>query len=601
MAGLALAQEERLEASLERDRVSIGNPVYLSITFYGAKNMSRPDVPPVDGLQIRYVGPSTKVSVVNGRVSQSITHNYLVISLREGDYKIGPFSVDYQGKTYRAGAVTFLVGKGLAPSTQSAQATPGKAQRWSVTQAVSGTSERPYVGDRIFLVMQIEKDRMYINEVVPVTIKLYVDNLRLRDIEYPEFLHEGFSAGKFEEPEKTFGVYGGKRYDMMVFRKNIFGIKEGEHILGPAQIGCKVMAKREPRRSSIFGRSIFDDDFFSFGYQTFPIELRSEEITVTVLPFPKKDQPADFQGAIGDFRMDVKAEPRKVKVGDPVVIRMAISGEGNLDTVTVPKFEVGEAFKTYEPQTTIKEGNKIYEQVVIPKTDEVKYIPEISFSFLNPNTGKYKTIKKDKIPIEVMEQPELEKAVKLVSIPGAGQVFYPPEKLGKDIIHIKEHAGRFTPRRHFLYRDWLFWSAQVVPLCAFLVLCGAHRRRERIRTDAGYARFLRAPKKARVGMAESGSYLSMDEVEKFYDTIFRTLQEYLADKFNLPIGSVTFEIIDEKLRPAGTDKGVLDTLREIFFKCDMARYASGASDRQEAGEVLDKVRRVIDYFEKAKL
>ena len=109
--GASGAQEERLEARIERSQVSLGNPVYLSITFYGAKNVPPPDVPSIDGLQIKYVGPSTKISVVNGKVSQSITHNYLVISLREGDYEIGPFYVDYRGKTYEAGAVSFRASK----------------------------------------------------------------------------------------------------------------------------------------------------------------------------------------------------------------------------------------------------------------------------------------------------------------------------------------------------------------------------------------------------------------------------------------------------------------------------------------------------------
>ena len=594
-AGSAVAQEKGLEARLERSQASIGNPVYLNVTFYGAKGVPRPDFPLVAGLHVKYVGPSTKVSIVNGKISQSITHNYLLISSREGDYTIGPFSVKYDGEIYRADAVTFVVSK--VPVTVP-QLSKGKTKRWSVTQTVSDESERPYVGDRVFLVMQAEKDKMYINEIIPVTIKLYVDNLRLQDIEYPNFPHEGFSAGKFEQPERSIGVYRGKRYDVMVFKRNIFGIKEGEYILGPARTACKVIVRKQPRRSSIFGKNVFDDDFFGLGYQTYPLELRSEDIPVKILPFPKKGRPADFQGTVGDFRMKVEIEPKKVRVGDPINIRMTISGEGNLDTVTVPKFETGENFKTYEPRTTIKAGKKIYEQVVIPKTDEVKFIPEISFSSLNPKTGKYKTIKKDKIPIEVIEQPELESAVKLVSMPGEEKVFYPPEKLGKDIIHIKERAGRFNPKGRFLYKSWLFWTSQVIPLGVFLVFCGAYRKKEKIRTDRGYARLLRAPKGARNGVAKSVSHLKKDELDRFYDTIFRTLQEYIADKFNLPLGSVTSEIIEEKFKPSGADEGILDMLRDVFSKCDMARFASGISSKQEAEEVLEEVRRVIDYFEK---
>ncbi|MFQ5952265.1 MAG: BatD family protein [Candidatus Omnitrophota bacterium] len=598
--GLAIAQqEERLDATLERDSVSLGNPVYLYVTFYGSKNISPPNIPTVDGLRIKYVGPSTKISVINGRVSQSITHSYLVIPLEEGDFEIGPFSVKYNDEVYRANPVVLMARESPVPRLRRPS---GKARRVSVSTEPAEPSV-PYSGDRVFLAMEVEKKKMYINEIIPVTIKLYVSNLRLKDIEYPEFSHEGFSAGPYAEPQRSMAVVKGMRYDTLVFKRNIFGIKEGEYVLGPARIKCEVVERRQPSTRPSSRRSIFDDDFFSSmlgRFQTYPLQLKSKDIPVTILPFPEKGRPEGFQGAVGDFHMDAKAKPGKVKVGDPIVLQMIISGKGSLDTVTAPQLKGDDAFKTYEPQVSIKTGKKIYEQVIIPKTDEVSFLPEISFSFLNPKTGEYKTIKKDNIPIKVLERPEEEKAVKVISIPGMERAFYPPEELGEDIIHIKEKTGRFSRRGRFLYQNWLFWLGQVIPMGAFLVFYGVHREKEKIRRDKGYARFLRAPKEARKGIKKARSYLGKGKLEEFYDAVFRTLQEYLANKFNLPIGSVTLEIIDERFRPAGLDENILDMLRDVFLKCDMARYASGVVDGKEAREVLEKLRRVIDYLEKSR-
>ncbi len=594
----SLAQEERFEASLEMNRASVGNPLYLYLTFHGSQDITRPDVSSVEGLRIKYVGPSTKMLVVNGKISRSITHMYLVIPLKSGQFAIGPFFAEYQGQTYKADAVTLTVSD--LPS-RTAQTGPSPAPSPPVT---GPPKEAPYVGDRIFLTMDVDKKLVYINEPVLATIKVYVDGIGLKDIEYPSYPHEGFSAAEFFEPERHRESVRGSRYDVLVFRQNLFAIKEGDYVLGPATLRCKmVVRKRTTRRASLFGSSVFDDDFFSsrFGHDVYPIELESVEIPISILPFPEKGRPSDFQGAVGDFDMDVSVRPAKVKIGDPVTLRMTITGRGNLDTVTVPRLASTEEFKTYEPQVTKKGGEKIYEQILIPKTDEAKEIPEVSFSFFNPSSEKYKTIRKGPFPVEVVKQPEAERTVKMVSMPGVEQMFYPKEKIGKDIIHIKENIGRLRRRGRFLYQSWLFWLGQLIPFAFLCVFYVSHRKNERIRRDKGYARFLKAPRKARNGLARAKSYLGRNDFPPFYDTVFKTLQEYLGDRFNLPRGSVTGQVIEDRLRPAGCSEKILEMLQEVFSRCEMARYASSVPGGHEAKETLEKVKRIIDYLEKVKL
>ncbi|MFH1553220.1 MAG: BatD family protein [Candidatus Omnitrophota bacterium] len=592
-ASASWGQGTRFEATLERGNVSVGNPIYLYLSFYGSQNVDRPDIPSVDGLKIKYVGPTSKMSVVNGQVSQSITYTYLVIPLKKGEFEIGPFFTAFQGQMYKADAVTLSVSD-----------TPGQVTRSGPVFASAARQEAtkaPYVDDNIFLVIKIEKRRLYVNEVVPVTVKLYVSGMSLRDIEYPSYAHEGFSAGVFEEPERQREMARGARYDVLIFKRNLFGIKEGDYILGPAKVQCKMLVKKQTPRSSMFDKSIFDDDFFSssFGYNAYPVELESEEIPVTILPFPEEGRPLDFQGAVGDFTMDVHADPPKVKVGDPITLRITISGIGNLDTVTAPRLAPTDKFKTYEPQVSKKGDKKIYEQVVIPKTDDVKEIPKVSFSFFNPYLQKYETIQKGPFPVEVMTQPE--GAVKMVSMPGAEQIFYPQEKLGKDIIHIKENVGDLRQKRRFLYNSWLFWAGQVAPLALFAVFYVNHRKKERMIRDKGYARFLRAPRKARKGLIKAKAQLNKEDVLPFYDITFKTLQEYLGDRFNLPKGTVTNQVIEERLRPVEYDKGILEMLHDVFSRCEMARYASFVPGGHEEEEMLEKVKRIIDYMEKVKV
>ena len=603
ISSLALAQN-KLEASLESTTTAIGEPVYLYLTFSGSSNVPEPTIPAIDGLKIKRIGSSTEMSVVNGVITQSITYTYLVIPGKGGHFDIGPFFVQYEGKEYRAIPVPLLVDQGPASQTSVTRRVPSQPTATTAPRPqFSGSDVAPYRSDKIFLTMEIEKRTIYINEMVPVTIKLYVEGMGLKDIEYPVYSHEGFSAGEFTKPERKRENFRGMRYDTLEFRQDLFGIKEGDYVLGPATLSCKMLTRKQTsgRRSSIFGVSVFIDDPFSSGFQSYPIELESNEIPVTILPFPAKDKPKNFKGAVGNFNFDAEIIPSEVKVGDPITLKMTISGYGNLDTVTAPEVKVSDKFKIYEPQVTKKGSRKIYEQILIPKTVEVKEVPKVSFSFFNPIKKKYETDVEGPFKINVAEQPESSQGMKMVTMPLGEHVFYPKEEIGEDIIHIKESLGTIYPEDGFIGEKWYFWFFQVLFLLAFVGFYFTYRKRERIRTDRGYARLLKAPKRARKGLQKAKNYLAKNDTLKFYDAIHGTLEEYLGNKFNLPKGSVTSKDLEKRLSSLGCDEDILNKLKDVFSKCEMARYASSISEEQDHEKVLEEVRKIIDYVEKMRI
>jgi len=305
-SGSVLAQPDyKFESKLEMDRVSVGNPVYMYLTFYGRQDIDPPKTQDLDGVRIRYIGPSTKMSVVNGRVSQSITYTYLVIPLKKGNFTLGPFYTEHDGKVYQSNPVILNASDIPGPATSSSP--PPRRGPITAPPPPAGRSyqKQSYDDDRLFLTMEVAKTTVYVNEMVPIIIKVYVDAMGLKDIEFPTYSHEGFSTGEFTEPERTRERRRGSSYDVLVFRQDLFAIKEGDYLLGPAKLNCKaVFRKQTARRRSLFGRSVFDDDFFSnsFGYSTYPVELEADSIEMTIRPFPDAGRPVNFQGAVGAFR-----------------------------------------------------------------------------------------------------------------------------------------------------------------------------------------------------------------------------------------------------------------------------------------------------------
>ncbi len=83
----------------------------LGLTFYDTQSMPAPDIGNIDGLEIRYLGPSTMMTVINGKVSSSITHMYKVLPLRVGRFQLGPFSFNYKGNRYLSNTVFLETGE----------------------------------------------------------------------------------------------------------------------------------------------------------------------------------------------------------------------------------------------------------------------------------------------------------------------------------------------------------------------------------------------------------------------------------------------------------------------------------------------------------
>ena len=73
---------------------------------------------------------------------------------------------------------------------------------------------------------------------------------------------------------------------------------------------------------------------------------------------PEQNKPANFSGAVGSFTMSATAGPTTVTVGDPITVRVQISGRGALDAVTLPAQDAWQNFKTYPPTTKVETSDQ---------------------------------------------------------------------------------------------------------------------------------------------------------------------------------------------------------------------------------------------------
>ncbi len=612
------AKDINFEATVDRDKVGLGQSLQINHTFNGTQNMPALELPAIEGFQARYLGPSTRMSIINGRIESSITHIYTLLPIKVGIFKIGPFKFEHNGDTYNSNSISVEV---IETAEQSENQPSQEAQ-----------PEVKDLNERIFLTMQVKKNKVYLNEVTPVTIKLFVNKLGVRDIQYPQFSHDGLSVGAFEQPKQYQEIVNGISYDVIEFDTRIFGLRQGELRLGEANLQCNLIVKKQIRRQvPSFFDNFFDSDVFDNflgGYQTYPLNLKSTDIPITILPLPEENKPEGFSGAVGLFDFEAAVTPLEVKVGDPITLKATVRGQGNFNTVTLPVITSGNDFKVYEAQvkqekTALADGNqttarwptaKAFEQVLIPLNAAIKEIPAINFNFFNTQTGKYETITSGAFPIRIVKS-EKEEELKIIeskqpvnaSFQANGQWlgFHQPkpkeDKLGRDIIYIKDAPGQLRKKGEYLYKNKLFIFFQIIPLLLYLLIAVFQARNRRIKTDIKYARQLLAPKKARSGIRQAKNYLDKGNIQEFYDVLFKTLQEYLGDKFHLPSKGITISVIDEHLRNKNVPEEILISLRDIFRDCDMVRYAASQLREENTRNSLRKIEEIIDYLQRHKV
>lgn len=585
---LCFAKTVNFELSADRNRISLGQSAQLYLTFNDTQNMQAVNLPEIEGVQFQYLGPSTRMSVVNGQVSSSITHIYTILPLKTGIFKIGPLKLEHQANTYISNEIEIEVKEG--PIDRS-------------TETEKQDIETTDINDKVFLIMPATNNEAYLNEIIPLTIKLYVNKLGLRDIQYPQVSHEGVSLAEFEQPKQYQETVNGINYEVIEFTSSIFGLKPGEFRIGPANLKCNLITRKETKRRSPFDSDdVFNSDIFDnfFGrYQAYPITLKSADIPITILPFPDEFKPKGFSGAIGDFDLEVTASPLEVKTGDPVTVKMVVRGEGNFSTVNTPKFNSENDFKIYDPQIKQEKYQKIFEQILMPQNADIQQIPKVSFSFFNSKTNAYQTITKGPFPLKV-SKPDKEEELKIVEPAAQNQkiIFKTEEKLGRDIVFIKAQPGKFSKKGAFLYKNIFFLYLHLIPLISFILIYILYQISLRLKNDLKFARQIQAPKKAKAGIRKASGYLKKENSKEFYDAVFQTLQEYLGDKFHLPDKGITISVLDDISKHNSIDAGILNKLRDIFRDCDAWRYAALETNKLKMAEMIKNLEDVIEYFQK---
>ncbi len=560
-----------VSSGIQPSTVKLGNSARIVITVKGVQKARLLPLPKVEGLEIRSGPPSerTFISFDGFRQVREVSLSF-VISItptRKGTFKIPPIKVKAGGAVWATEEETLEVVEDFLGRQYGYLEVKASLRRVYVHQ--------PFRVEALFGVEEgiVENVQGGLSlrlpwwENLPGTVTL-------------EGKDEGGGArkqrvlvnGKIEEAAPL-GVrtIRGRRFLLFRLARRFLPTESGDLVLGAGFLHFKMAVS-------------FTTDFFG---QRVPREVETctvpgKAMTVKVLPLPSEGQPAGFSGAVGVFRVQAEAFPRKVRVGDSVKVTLTIQGEGNLGFFRVPGLEDLKGFRCYGKTEEKEPGAIRVVYDLVPVKPDVKAVPSIPFDYFDTTPGKegYKRVETRPIPLEVLPLPP---GRHLAPLPGTKPALRPGVD---DIVDIKV----FDPSRPMARPDeaggagvlaWIFG-----PPLAWLLFLLAWRARARALADPAALRRKRAYASLRKAFRDP---LEPEEAG-------RVFERFLGDLWGVEPAAVQGggwrEFVADRNLPGPVREG----LERVEEELDRVRFAPrGEADPQALREeILSLARELAD-------
>jgi len=562
-----------VQMSIQPQLISLLDRAVLKIEFINTKG-DAVDIPEVEGLRLQYQGQSSETRIINMKRTSKIIHSYLVTPTKIGDFTIGPVTCKYKGGQKEVSAQLRVI---KPEDDQEAQ----------------------QISEIMFSRITTDREAPYVHEPFNLDLKVYIrdgiqidGNFSLRG-GMPESGMEG--ALEWEVTDKVRKEQNGVIFNVYTLRTSARTLTAGTFTFRP-EVQLNVIIPRQNRRP--YG---FDDPFFGdfFGRQeTRPIVLDCNALEVAVKPVPTERRPDSFTGGVGTFDFNVDIGPAQVKAGEPITIKMRISGRGNINQITPPTIEANHNLKLYEARTLPSQNPNevIFEQVIIPASDSITNIPSIAFSYFNTKTADFRTITKGPFPISVEARPQ-QAAQIIATVPSS--IRQETEILGRDIVYLKSVPKKWKTAGGIpWHRTRLFHVLLVLPALSLAIVAGITARRNRLASDVALARRQKAPKAARhnVQLAEQALRKENDEAA-FYEAMWNALTDYFGHRLNLAPGEVTLQTVLTRV-PKETE-----ALETLFSTIEQRRYGlrSGEGSKEEMKALLQQLNTTLRKCERMKL
>lgn len=577
--GLILKAQDAAGVTFEMklSKPKLGLNERLRVDFTMNKDGDNFNPPDFAGFKV-LMGPSQSISSswVNGVRSYSKSYSYTLAPTAKGKLRINQATIIIGGKTY----------KSLPEDIE-------------VTAAVDKPSDQMTADDiadeNLHLVAEVSKSNPYMNEAITVVYKLYVSPSisvsNYQPLDNPKYNNFWSQDIKVTSLNAKNGTFKGKPYRYVILKRVVlYPQKSGKLDIEPLSLDVTVDVPTNKR--DFFGGRV---------YAQTNKTVSAGNRTINVKALPLENQPADFNGAVGDFDFSVTTSKPSLNASESLQAVVEVTGKGNLKLFKLPELDLPSSLEVYEPEFT--EGvrttlggmqGKINNSYTIVPSFRGKYpLPSIPFSFFNPNTETYTTLNSSEIIINVLEGPNSAASGDLnITSTNKQSVI----AANSQFNFIKLNANLSPVSNTYFFRSNLFYSLLLLPLLFIPLAILFRKKREEIASDVMGNKVKKANRLAKRYLSKAKKELG--NKESFYVALEKALHNYLKAKLKIETSEFSKDKISELLLQKNVDEATINGFVALLKNCEAARYSPFSNvqmqqDYEKASEVISLIDKQV--------
>lgn len=586
-------------ASTDRDSVEISGNLYLTVTVSGdSASVPEPKLPNMQSFNIYSSGRSQSISIINGKITTSVSFTYILTPRFIGLQTIPSISVFDGREKAVTSELQVTVTKARQPSAQQPQARPAQPARQQQRPAAPRSAANR--GEQIFLKAETNKKTAYPGEQIDISIKFYTSVPLSSNPQYVPPAFKNLISEDLPPVRNGETDIGGVRYAYSEIKAALFALNPG-----PAEIRSATVIAQVPSEEAI---DPFDPNFFQkfmaiSGAQGASREFSTEPLTIDIKPLPS-GAPADFAGAVGNYSITAAADRPEARAGEAVNFSLTITGSGNLKAVPAPKFPDLPDFKVFDTMSSLdvkKEGDlisgkKTFTYVLVPRNEGRKTIPPIKFSFFEPRSAAYRELHTNSVTLLVEKGGQAARNVNFNTGHGAA----PVTASGSDIRYVSEKPG--SDSLPFLAASVLalpYWTHTVPVVLLLLSFRLAKFNRFKLANPLLF-RFRRARSEASRDIDAAEALIKADKPNEAVSVLYDSFMDYLSDKCGVKVSALTIRkaagLVKSRF-PSATERS-LDEICELWAALELRHFSPEASGSEGASDLARKYSLLLELLEK---
>jgi len=590
-AAAAAAADLTATATLSSHQLVLGDQIVLSVAIQGSGSAA-PKPPLIPDVEIYESGKSQSMTIINGRVSSSVVHTFVLNPRKTGRFVVP--AIEVPGAAATPPMVFNVDAAPKDPTPAPGQATA--PHQPPVPSQAPAPAPSPGASPDAFVTAQLEKNRALVNEQVTLVVRFFTAVPLLGAPQYDAPKLTGLLAESLGAEGQGTTVIRGRAYNFSELKSALFPVQAGRAAIGPAVVTVQL-----PRRGGLTG-----DDFFDRFFNAAPPEarrLQTDPLTLQADPLPP-GTPDDFSGIVGALTVESSVDRTQLRAGEALTLTVVVSGVGNIKSLPEPKRPDLPSVRFFDSESSVKlerfgdkvGGAKTFKTVLVARVSGPLEIPPLTVSYYDPAKRAYARAQSKPLRLTVL--PGDPNAALPVVGPGAAAAPGVAE-VAADIRYLKAPDGRGLPAKALAALGAFGrtgpWHA--LPGAFLLVALAIDLRRRALAAN---------PRARRASEARAASERRLREAEaqpaaeraRAVALLGEALTGYFADKLDQPAAGLTLKALTAALQGRKTAHAELARLRSVWEELDLLRYAPGGAGKAEVERLANEIRALALAFDK---